>query len=121
VDFLLFVDEAALPRRIQGSCGFAERFAAQGPRDGKGRSLRQLDLDHRFMRYPCSYMIYTPAFDALPPVARDAVYARMWQILSGEERAAKYARLSIADRQAIVEILGETKKDLPLTFRGAIH
>jgi hypothetical protein len=42
-------------------------------------------------------------------------------ILSGEERATKYARLSIADRQVIVDILRETKKDLALTFRGAIH
>ena len=28
------------------------------------------------MRYPCSYMIYAPAFDALPITAKDAVYQR---------------------------------------------
>ena len=41
----------------------------------------------------------------------------MWQILSGQERAAKYHRLALADRQAIVEILRDTKKGLPDYFR----
>ena len=49
----------------------------------------------------------------LPDQARAAVYRRIWQILSGEEEDAKYARLSPADRRAIVEILRETKKGLP--------
>jgi hypothetical protein len=116
VDYLLFVDEAPLVASIRGSSGFAEKFAAQGPRDSKGRSLHQLDLDHRLFRYPCSYMIYTPAFDALPPDARNAVYQRMWQVLSGRETNTKYTKLSPADRQAIVEILKETKKGLPAYF-----
>jgi hypothetical protein len=37
--------------------------------------------------------------------------------LSGQERQAPYTRLSVADRQAIVEILRETKKDLPGYFQ----
>jgi hypothetical protein len=63
-------------------------------------------------------MIYTDAFDALPPAAKDAVYARMWQILSGTETDRRYARLKPADRTAILEILRETKKDLPASFKG---
>jgi hypothetical protein len=117
VDYLLFIDEAPLAGPIAGSSAFAERFAAQGPRDTHGRSLRQLDLRQRLLRYPCSYMIYTPAFDALPPVAKTIIYRRMWQILSGEEKGARYGRLSVADRQAIVEILRDTKHDLPDEFR----
>ncbi len=116
VDYLLFVDEAPLTGRIRGTSGFAEKFAAAGPADSRGRSLRQLDLDQRLMRYPCSYMIYTPAFDSLPAEARTAIYQRMWQILSGEEKSARYARLSLADRQAIVEILRATKPGLPAYF-----
>lgn len=116
VDYLLFVDEAPLTGKIQGTSGFAERFAAQGPRDKQGRSLRQFDLERRLMRHPCSYMIYSEAFENLPAEAKDAIYQRMWQVLSGEERAGKYARLSIADRRAIVEILRETKRDLPDYF-----
>ena len=65
VDYLLFVDEAALPGRIRGTSGFAEQFSTRGPTDRRGRSLRQLDLERRLLRYPCSYMIYSDAFEAL--------------------------------------------------------
>ena len=116
VDYLLFIEEAPLPGPIEGTSGFAGKFAALGPRDRKGRSLRDLDLERRLMRYPCSYMIYSPAFDALPAEAKDAIYRRMWEILSGQKKAVKYARLTPADRQAIVEILRDTKKDLPPYF-----
>ena len=66
VDYLLFVDEEPLTAAIRGTSGFAEKFAAQGPADRRGRSLRQLDLERRLLRYPCSYMIYSAAFGALP-------------------------------------------------------
>ena len=69
------------------------------------------------MRYPCSYMIYSPLFDGLPAPAKDAVYSRMWEVLSGQEKEPSYNRLSLADRRAIVEILRETKKDLPNYFQ----
>jgi hypothetical protein len=117
VDYLLFVDEQPLAAPVQGSSGFAEFFAAQGPRDSRGRSLRQFDLRRRLFRYPCSYMIYTEAFDALPPAAKETVYMRMWDVLSGRDTHPRYKVLSAADRQAIVQILRETKKDLPPYFR----
>jgi hypothetical protein len=117
VDYLLFVDEAPLPSKIQGSSAFAREFAAKGPRDSQGRSLRDLDLERRLLRYPCSYMIYTEAFDALPGPAKAAVYERMWQVLSGQETIAAYARLTQPDRKAVVEILRDTKKDLPAYFQ----
>lgn len=117
VDYLLFVDEALLPGRIEGTSGFAEQFAKRGPFDSQGRSLRQLDLERRMMRYPCSYMIYSPAFDALPARARDAIYRRMWEVLGGAERSEKYSRLSDNDRLAVVQILRDTKKGLPDYFR----
>jgi hypothetical protein len=40
----------------------------------------------------------------------------MWEILSGQERDPRYARLTPADRKAIVEILRDTKQDLPATW-----
>ena len=71
------------------------------------------------MKYPCSYLIYSPAFDALPPAIKNPIYRRMWQILSGQEHDPRYrAALSRADRQAIVEILRATKVDLPPFFLG---
>ena len=48
---------------------------------------------------------------------RSAIYHRIWEILSGEEKAPKYARLSQADRKAVVEILRDTDKSLPVYFR----
>ena len=118
VDYLLFIDETKLTDRIRGRSGFAERFATSGPRDRKGRSLYELDLNRRLMKYPCSYLIYSPAFDALPASAKDPIYRRMWEVLSGQERDARYREaLSLADRQSIVEILRDTKKDLPQYFQ----
>jgi hypothetical protein len=117
VDYMLFIDEAPLVGPVKGGAGYEAVFAAQGPRDVKGRSLRQLDLRRRMLRYPCSYMIYTPAFDALPARAKDAVYARLWEVLSGREKAPRYKVLTLADRQAIVEILRDTKPGLPTFFQ----
>jgi hypothetical protein len=118
VDYLLFVDEAPLPDRVlQGTSPFAKRFSARGPRDRQGRSLRELSLDRRLVRYPCSYMIYSTAFDALPSAAREAIYQRLWDVLSGADREDRYARLSASDRRAIVDILRDTKPDLPAYFR----
>lgn len=112
VDYLLFVDEAALDAPVRGSAGFAERFAQQGPHDRQGRSLRQLDLQTRLMRYPCSYLIYTPAFDALPTNGKRAVYRRLWDVLSGADNNPRYRRLSADDRRAILDIVRDTKTDL---------
>ena len=116
VDYLLFVDEAPLPPGVAGGSGFSELFSARGPRDGQGRSLREISLDGRLFRYPCSYMIYTEAFDALPETALDAIYRRMWAVLSGEVTESPYDGLALADRQAIVEILRDTKPGLPDYF-----
>jgi hypothetical protein len=119
VDHLLFVDEAKLTEPVHGSSGFAQRFSAAGPRDRKGRSLYELDLKSRLMRYPCSYLIYSPAFDALPPLVKDPIYRRLWELLSGRENDVRYrTALSRADRQAIVEILRDTKKGLPGYFQN---
>ena len=119
VDYLLFVDEAPLASDTNGaaiSSVFAKAFAARGPRDRKGRSLRDLDLRTRLLRYPCSYMIYSPAFDELPAEAKEAIYERTWRVLSDPVSGPRYARITSADRRAILEILIDTKKDLPGYF-----
>ena len=118
VDYLLFIDEEPLRAPVRGSAGFAEKFSAQGPKDSKGRTLHALDLQTHLLKYPCSYLIYSEAFDALLPAAKEAVYTRMWQVLSGAETNRRYQRLKPADRTAILEILRETKSDLPAYFRS---
>jgi hypothetical protein len=119
VDYMLFVDEAPLPSAVRGASGFAADFPSKGPRDSKGRSLRDLDLTRRLLRYPCSYMIYTEAFDGLPTAAKALVYERLWAILSGRTADGDYAKLSPGDRRAIIEILRETKQGLPAYFTSA--
>ena len=119
VDYLLFVDEAPLPAPVAGTSGFAKVFAATAVRDAQGRSFRDLDLQRRLLRYPCSFLIYSAPFDALPPPVKDRVYARMWDVLSGADPDARYAVLSPADRRAIVEILHGTKDGLPAFFDPA--
>ena len=118
VDYMLFADEAPLPGPLRGTSGFAARFGARGPHDRSGRSLRELDLKTRLMRYPCSYMIYSEAFDALPGALKEAAYARLWRMLSAEEQSGRYVGLSDrTTRLAILQILRDTKEDLPQYMR----
>jgi hypothetical protein len=42
-------------------------------------------------------------------VIKDYVYRRFREILTGEDKTKEFAHLSAADRQAILEILKETK------------
>jgi hypothetical protein len=112
-DYLLFVGEVPPPARLTPRPGFAAAFSAAGPRDSRGRSLRELDLEHRLLRYSCSYMIHSTAFDHLPSPARVAVYQRVAAILAARDIQPRYAHLSAANRRAILEILRETKPDWP--------
>ena len=116
VDYMLFVEEPPLPGPVTSRSGFAGRMASTGPRDRKGRSLYELDLTRRLLKYPCSYLIYSPAFDALPPLASAPIYRRLWAVLSGQASEPRYRALSLADRQAIAEILIDTKPGLPAYF-----
>ncbi|MEZ5364629.1 MAG: hypothetical protein R2748_20400 [Bryobacterales bacterium] len=111
--YTLFIDEAPLDEPVRGSADFARDFEAAGKRDHQGRSLHELDLDGRLLRYPCSYMIESDAFEALPTLAKAYLYERLWAVLSGKDRSEPYAGLAAEDRQAIAEILADTKDDLP--------
>ena len=90
-----------------------KQFVSEGPRDCHGRTLRDFDLKTRLFKYPCSYLIYSDAFDALPREMKEKIYARLWEILSGKDTSKDYANLSPETRQAIADILAETKRDLP--------
>lgn len=105
---LLFCDEAQLTDTVKGTSDFAAEFAARGPFDSHGRSLRQFDLQRRLFRYPCSFLIYSDAFMAMPDGVKSRVWKRLDEILSGADMSAKFAHLSPEDRDAIREILLET-------------
>jgi hypothetical protein len=113
VAYMLFADEAPLTEPIQGVSTFTATFQKRGPRDHRGRSLRDFDLTKRLFRYPLSYMIYSSSFDGLPVDVRNRIYARLHDILTGEDQRPRYAYLTGEDRQAILDILRETKSGLP--------
>jgi hypothetical protein len=113
VDYMLFVDEAPLHDSIKGVSTFTETFPDRGPRDKRGRSLRDFDRTQRLFRYPLSYMVYSEVFDAMPAAARARVYRRLYDVLSGTDQDPKFSHLMAEDRRAILEILIDTKPNLP--------
>jgi hypothetical protein len=115
-DYMLFAGEAPLREPLEGVSTFTQSFARRGLRDHQGRGLREFDLQTRLFRYPLSYMIYSPAFDALPQPVRDRIYRRLFDVLSGK---ADYVHLAKETRRAIVEIVRETKSGLPEYWRSS--
>jgi len=111
VECFLFCDAAPLAGPIEGTTTFATDFASRGPADPAGRSLRQFDLDSRLFRHPCSFLVYSPSFDALPAELRARFWARIDAVLTAADPGPRFAHLSGDDRQAIREILAATKPD----------
>ncbi|MAG93146.1 MAG: hypothetical protein CMJ48_05290 [Planctomycetaceae bacterium] len=116
--YMLFSGEAALTGRLRGTSGFEDEFPKQGPRDCQGRSLRDFDLTKRVFKYPCSYVIYTESFDALPAPVAERIYRGLYDVLTGKDQSEEFAHLSPEARQAILEILLATKKGLPDYWTG---
>ena len=115
--YLLFADEAQLPDPVAGTSRFAAEFAARAPRDGQGRALRDLDLQHHLLRQRCSWLITSAAFIALPAPLKDHLYARLHAILLGSDASGEYSYLGADERAAILAILLATDPDLPASWR----
>ncbi len=107
VRYMTFDGEVTLPGPVSGNSGFTAMFAARGPRDAKGRSLRDFDLKTHLFRYPLSYMIYSSVFDALKPDIKARLYRKLYDTLrqDGEVGAAAIA------------IAAATKPGLPDTWK----
>ena len=116
--YMLFTRETRLEAPVQGTSTFSKEFAAAGPKDSTGRSLRDLDLNRRMFRYPCSFLI-SEAFNALPKPARDYFYLRLWDVLSGRDKDDAFATLRRSDREAILSILHQTLGDLPSYWQAS--
>jgi hypothetical protein len=117
VTYFLCSGEAPITHKLAGTSNFAAEFAARGPRDRQGRSLRDLDLERRLFKHPCSYLIYSPSFAALPPPVHARTLERLRDVLSGTDTSPEFKHLSAEDRRAIREILTDT---LP-AFTPAAH
>jgi hypothetical protein len=110
--YLLFVEEAPLPSPISGSKEFIESFQKNARRDSQGRSLKDLDLQTRIFRFPCSFLLDSDAFRKMSVPVREAILSRLHKVLQGENPDPQFEKLSSADRKAILEILKETAPDL---------
>ncbi len=106
---MMFGDAAPYTDTIRGNSGFDAWFQKQGIRDAQGRSLRDLDLHTRLLRYPLSYLVYTPAFSGLPDYARDYVFGKFAAVLQGRDHSQTYAFMTDADRRDTLQILTATQ------------
>lgn len=117
VEAMLFSGEAPLEGDVCGSTDYARRFEQLGPRDAKGRSLRQFDLHTRLFKYPCSYLVYSEQFEALPEPAKSYIYRRLWQVLTGRDYSKPFSHLPDDLRDSLYEILRQTKAGLPAYWK----
>ncbi|MDQ8163855.1 MAG: hypothetical protein P3C10_14860 [Gemmatimonadota bacterium] len=116
---MLFVGEAPFDGPVRGTTTFAADFPQAGPRDARGRSLRDLDLTRRLFTYPLSFLIYSDSFDALPALAKGEVYRQLDDVLGATHTPSEFAHLQPADRTAILQILTATKPDFAAWRRAA--
>ena len=110
LEYMLFTDEFALTSPIVGSSSFAKEFEQRGIKDDSGRSLREFDLKTRLFKYPCSFLIHSDSYAAIPQEVRDHVENRLARILVGQDESEEFDHLSEQDRRAIAEILSDTLK-----------
>jgi hypothetical protein len=120
LDYLLLVDEPPLAGAMRGDGSFATRFAERGPRDERGRSLRELQLRRRLLRWPLSYLVHSRAFAALPVELRAELWRQLGALLREDaELSTRYEHLSPNARRALREHLLETHADAEL-LRAAL-
>jgi len=112
VDYLLFRNETPIPK-VSCDPGFRRAFTANRIADSRKRSLKDLRLDGRIFENRCSYMIYSPTFDQFPPMLKGAIYARIHEILTSPKPVEGFDYLGKDEKRRILEILHETKEDLP--------
>ena len=118
VDYMLFVDEAPLVGPVKGTSGFAESFVARGPRDGTG------PFAARVRSAPPAVQVSVQLHDLHAGVRCPSAGSQERGLLAPvgsavrQGRAPRYKGLAPADRQAIISILRETKRDLPEYFKS---
>ncbi len=128
-DYLLFVGEAESSVEVSPPPGFVEHLRSRLPVDHRGRSLADLAIVPRsalatdlapaepLFVHACSFMVYSPAFEGLPAAVKTAVYRRLFAVLLGQVTGPRYAHLTAPRRQAVREILLDTRADIPVDLR----
>lgn len=103
---IFYKDEADLDEGVEGDPAFQRAFAARYPKTADGKSLADFRLYGRIFKHRCSYMVYSSAFEALPPSVKKRVFAKMRAALSGQDPDINW--LSTPERKTITAILDET-------------
>ncbi len=107
---MLFADEIELVGGGIDSDGpFREAFLAGRKTDARGRSLKDFQLLDRIFKYRCSYMIYSAAFENLPPALKTHIYGRLHEILDSHDPDGSFAHLGESERGKIKSILLATE------------
>jgi len=115
--YFLFIDEPPLIAPVRGTSSFARTFSRRGPADSRGRSLRQFDLKTRLFKFRLSFLIHSAAFNGLPVAVRLRFYRRLWKVLTGIVPDTDFRKIPASERKVILQILRETRKDLPAYWR----
>jgi hypothetical protein len=111
VSHLLMKDETKLSGEVLSlsrDSTFIGNFKKRSKNDSEGRSLRDLELKNRIFKYPCSYMIYSKSFTALPEILRHSIFKQIRGVLSNKIKVGEYDYISDEKKLELLEILGET-------------
>lgn len=119
--YLLFTEEAPLPSAVPINEAFVTEFQKDARKDHLGRSLKDFDLQTRLFKYPCSFLIASDGFQKMPPVIRDTVLLKLWEILTGQNHDPAFTSLEEEPRRAVLEILRETLPNLPPYWKADGH
>ena len=112
--YLLFADEVPLPPGgVAGTPEFKADFASVRRLGPGNASLKDFDLRTRLFQHRCSYMIYSLAFQGLPPEMKQRVFTRLAQALDPAKPDKEYAYLPPAEKQTLRAILKATLPELP--------
>ncbi len=112
--YLLFADEVPLPQGgVAGDAEFKTDFASVRRLGPGGASLKDFDLRTRLFQHRCSYMIYSLAFQGLPPEMKQRILARLTLALNTAKPDKEFAYLPAAEKQTIRGILKATLPELP--------
>lgn len=114
---MLYVEEVALPGGVEGSAEFQEAFTKERSKNSEGRSLRDLRLYERLMKYRCSHLIYSEAFATLPSPIRTRILDQLHGILTSPADWPEFSHLGASERGHILAILRETLSNLPPSWK----
>ena len=116
--YLTFADEAPMSGEpVAGGDDYLKTFQANRRETANGRSLKDLDMTDRLLKYRVSWMIYSKAFDGMPLAARQEVYHQLHTILTAPTAPEGYEHLEPEEKKALYDILRETKPELAAVWQ----